>query len=80
MHTKNIYTYQDIVCEVVLRSWREVMNPDNDGGVAKVTRDTRRNGVGDVNYVTSSIANLSDYGGLSWISRRWVRWEREILF
>ena len=80
MHTKNIYTYQDIVCEVVLHSWREVENPDNDGGVAKVTRDTRRNGVGDVNSVTSSIANSSDYGGLSWISRWWVCWERDFVF
>ena len=49
------------------------MNPDNDGGVAKVTRDTRRNGVSDINRVTSSIANLSDYRGLNWIGRRWVR-------
>ena len=48
------------------------MNPDNDGGIAKVTGDTRWNGVSDVNCVTSSIANSSDYGGLSWIGRRWV--------
>ena len=72
-----MYTYQDIVCEVFLRSWREIKNPDNEGGVAKVTRDTRRNGVSDVNRVMSSIANSSDYGGLSWIGRRWICWERD---
>ena len=48
------------------------MNPDNEGGVAKVTGDTRRYGVSDVNRVKSSIANLSDYGGLGWIGRRRV--------
>ena len=48
------------------------MDPDNEGGVAKVTRDTRGNGVSDVNHVTGSIANLSDNRGLSWVSRRWI--------
>ena len=77
MDHQHMIPHQDIVREVVLRSWREIENPDNDGGVAKITRDTRRNGVSDVNHVTSSIANLSDNRSLSWIGRRWVHWERE---
>ena len=48
------------------------MDPDYEGGITKVTRDTRGNGVSDVNHVTGSIVNLSDYRSLSWVGRRWI--------
>ena len=47
------------------------MDPDNEGGVAKVTRDPRGNGVSDIYHVTGS-TNLGDYRSLSWVGRRWV--------
>ena len=48
------------------------MDPDNEGGVAKVTRDIRGNGISDIDLVTSSTANSSDYRSLCRVGRRWI--------
>ena len=53
------------------------MNPHNEGGVAKISRDNGGNGVSDVYHVTSSIANLSDFWSLSWVGSWWVGCKRE---
>ena len=65
-------SYQNKVGGIILCRRRLVQDPHNKSGVAKVTCDIRGNGISDVYHVASSIANLSDYWSLSWVSSSWV--------
>ena len=51
--------YQDIVRVITGRFWREILDSDNEGGVAKTVIKARGNGVSDIYHEVGPVGPIA---------------------